>query len=417
MKKTTYNQRLAQWRMKLLNKQANTHQSLNTTGWYKTRCMPPPLHEGKSEIWHCTKYQYVRSNKLIKMKCKLCKTNDLDNTGAHYLTESIIRSAVSEEGKKGRDNEIMFSASISNFGQNFIGRNIKPEKIKEIKGHDITEEELADNENMLIDFELVCRPCEKKFNPIETHFITEILRNKIEANTSEKQLHLNENAYKATLLFLLVNVWRTSASVKPHFKLKDKYEEELRELINSIQNKKIDQMIGELNFETGILSKTRFALYYFNQTSGKKSENQIALTSDTTPHIMIINQFVFLIFFDYPTKFDRPSQLADLTSKNTINKLIKGQPTTLTIQYTSDDIRKKTINRMIKEQIRSLTKQVNYKIKTVHLEMYGFEAHESLYRAIKSAISKLPKDQINRHSINNIIVNNILLCGEYYNNM
>src|SRR5690606_10189495 len=102
----------------------------------------------------------------------------------------------------------------------------------------------------------------------------------------------------------LINIWRTSASTKPHFKIKGECEEELRKLINSIVNKKIDQILGELDFETGILSKTRFASYYLNQTTGEKSENQISLTSDTFPHIMIINQLVFLVFFEYPTKFD-----------------------------------------------------------------------------------------------------------------
>lgn len=288
------------------------------------------------------------------MKCKLCETNELDRTGAHYITESITRTAVSESGKKGRDNEIMYSLSISTLGENFIGRNIDEEKIKEIKGREMTEGDLNQNENMLIDFELVCRPCEKKFNPIETHFITEILRKKIEPSLSKKEIELDENDYKATLLFLMINVWRTSASTKPHFKIKGEWEEGLREIINSIQNKKIDQIIGELNFDEGILSKTRFAFYYLNQTTGEKSENQISLTSDTIPHIMILNQLVFLIFFEYPVKYERPSLLADLTSKSKITNLIYGQPRTLRIKYSNDDNRKNTISRIINEQIKSL---------------------------------------------------------------
>jgi len=113
------------------------------------------------------------------MKCKLCETNDLDNTGAHFITESIARSAISKKGSKGRDNEIFYSFSVSTLGKSFIGRNINEDKVKEIKGRALTQEELDNNENMLIDFNLVCRSCENKFNPIETHFITEILRKKI----------------------------------------------------------------------------------------------------------------------------------------------------------------------------------------------------------------------------------------------
>jgi len=137
------------------------------------------------------------------MKCKLCESNDLDNTGSHYITESIARTAVSEEGKKGRDNEIMYSFSISTLGQKFIGRNICADKIQELNGREMSDEEIEENENMLIDFNLVCRSCEKKFNPIETSFITEILRSKIEKHITESLLELDDRDYKVKSISVL----------------------------------------------------------------------------------------------------------------------------------------------------------------------------------------------------------------------
>lgn len=348
------------------------------------------------------------------MKCNLCKSNELDNTGSHYITESVARTAVSEEGKKGRDNEIMFSFSISTLGQNFIGRNINEEKIMELNGRAMTDAELAENENMLIDYNLVCRPCEKKFNPIETKFITNVLRSKIEKNSTESSLVLDENDYKVTLLFLLINIWRTSASSKPHYKIKGEYEEEIRIIIDQIEEDKIENIIDKIDFKSGLLSKIRFATYYLNQTTGQNSENQISITSDTNPHILILNQLVFLVFFEYPTNFEKPSLVSNFTSKNKIKTLLKGQPELLKVSYVSDEKRQKTLISIAKSQVKSLIKQVNYIVKTVHLELYGFEANREIYKATKSEISQLPREQLNLHSINLIIAKYLMLSGEYY---
>lgn len=348
------------------------------------------------------------------MKCKLCEVNNLDNTGAHYITESIARSAVSEDNTAGRDNEIMYSLSIATLGKNFIGRKINEEKIREIKGQEMTDKELAENENMMIDYELVCRACENKFNPIETYFISYILRKQIEVNTEGIETELNKFDYKVTLLFVIINIWRTSASIKTHFKIKGEYEEELRILIDKISDKSIDKIIESLDFENGILNKIRLASYYLNQDNGKKSENQISITSDSNPITLILNQIVFLVFFDLNEKFKRTALIADFTSKNKMIELTKSQPNSLKIRYVSDLNRKRTLSRIVNHQIKELTNQINYIIKTVHLELYGFEAHKDIYKATKSAIGKIPDGELNIYTINRIIAEYLLLSGEYY---
>jgi len=348
------------------------------------------------------------------MKCKLCETNDLDNTGAHFITESIARSAISERGSKGRDNEIFYSFSVSTLGKSFIGRNINEDKVKEIKGRVLTQEELVGNENMLIDFNLVCRSCENKFNPIETHFIAEILRKKIETNINEKEIELDEYDYRTTLLFLIINLWRTSASEKTHYKLNGIIEEELRTIINQIQRKPIDETLSEIDFSSGILSSIKFATYYLVHTDGDKTENQICLSSDTVPHTFIINQVVFLIFYEYPITYRRDKVLSEITSKSKINKTIVAQPDSMIVRCVNNKKRLKTLNIIAKEQVKALSKKVNYIIKKTHLSIYGFEAHRDIYVATKNEISKLPKEDLNQHSINAITAKYLLLSGEYY---
>jgi len=348
------------------------------------------------------------------MKCKLCNTNDLDNTGSHFITESVARSAVSDDGKKGRNNEIMHSLSIATLGQTFIGREISPEKIEEIKGRKMTDDEIAENENMLIDFNLVCHSCEKKFNPIETEFVTKVLRKKIEKQKDLKYIDLGEKDFKITLLFLIINLWRTSASSKPHFKLSGNNEEVLRQILDDFKEVKIDKILEEIDFTNPLLTGIRFATLYLKNDKGLKSENQIALSSDTKPNFIIINQIAFVVFYEPTRKYDLPQLLKPLTSKNQVNKMTSCQPRKLLIKTVNNKKRLAAIKKTGKSQIKSLDKQIEYIIKAAHLKMYGFEPHRDVYRGTIKAISKIPKKKLNLYEINRVIAIHLHLSGEYY---
>jgi len=162
------------------------------------------------------------------------------------------------------------------------------------------------------------------------------------------------------------------------------------------------------------MSTIKFATYYLIHNEGDKTENQICISSDTVPHTLIINQVVFLIFYDYPIKYKRDKILSEITSKHKINKTIIATPGSMKVRYVSNNRRIKTLNIIVKEQVKALSKQVNYIIKKTHLSMYGFEAHRDIYIATKNEISKLPKEDLNQHSINTIMAKYLLLSGEYY---
>jgi hypothetical protein len=350
----------------------------------------------------------------MKPKCKLCKKNELDNTGAHFITESLVRSAVSADNTIGRDNEIMYSLSTESIGNIFIGRKIDETKVKELKGRELTDQEIEENKNMLVDYNLVCRNCENKFNPIETYFITDILRNKIEKQTEGKEVELFEFDSKVTLLFLIINLWRTSTSKKTKFKIDDGIEEDLRIVINSITQNKIVEIIENLNYQEGILSNIKIATYYLEHYSGKKSANQISLTSETIPISLILNQIAFLVFFEFTFKFKRPANLSDLTSKKDIIALTKFQPNKIKIRIINDLRRKKLFQSIGNYQIKTFKDQMISVIKLLHYEMYGFDPHHDLIRATKLEISELPINELNILSINKIIAKNLIVCGEYY---
>jgi len=285
-------------------------------------------------------------------KCKVCKVNDLDNTGAHVITESLVRPTISEEGSKGRDNEILYSLSGRNFGKRFIGRKISEEKVLELQGGALTEQQLAQNSNPILDCNLVCRSCENKFNPIETFFMQDT-KSKIE-NCENDQLVLNSKHYQVTLLFLVINMWRLAESESKEFVLSNEVKEDLRELIDKLEKKSIDEVLSDVDFKTGILSKIRFSLIYMTHDSGYKSANTIALGSNAVPLFMVLGQFVFIVFIVFEKKGDYKisSLICEITSKNKIRKQIVRQPEELVIDYISD-LKRQDLNVSIRLTTRS----------------------------------------------------------------
>lgn len=173
----------------------------------------------------------------MNTKCKLCKVNDLEDVGSHIFTESIIRTALNEDGfTKRADKELMFEISVNKVGLDFFGSAIQPEKIQEITGKPVTEEQIAGNENELINKKLVCRECENKFNPIETAFAQEIYSKIVKKSNSDlKKDTCNYIAFEdkklIALQFVIINVWRASASNYDNWKLTDDQEEYLRRTV------------------------------------------------------------------------------------------------------------------------------------------------------------------------------------------
>ncbi|MBK8056132.1 MAG: hypothetical protein IPK35_23385 [Saprospiraceae bacterium] len=346
-------------------------------------------------------------------KCKLCKVNDLDNTGAHVITESLVRPTISEEGSKGRDNEILYSLSGRNFGKRFIGRKISEEKILELQGDALTEQQLVENSNPILDYNLVCRSCENKFNPIETFFMQDT-KSKIE-NCENIQLVLNSKHYQVTLLFIVINMWRLAESDSKEFVLPDEVKEDLRVLIEKLEKKSIDEVLGDIDFSTGSLSKIRFSMMYMRHDSGNKSANTIALGSNAEPLFMVLGQLVFTVFFDFDKigNYKIPSLICEITSKNKIRKQILRQPEELIIQYISDFKRLALNKKIFRHEIKYFWANVNNITRKCHIKFYKCLPTIDVFKYVHHEIRKLPRG-FELSDVDEIIARVIMDCGVYY---
>ena len=77
------------------------------------------------------------------MTCKLCKQKEADKKNTHYLTDSIIRSCLNEDGVNVREKGYMFEVSNSTPFIDFnFQRETSQNSILEALGREPTEEEI-----------------------------------------------------------------------------------------------------------------------------------------------------------------------------------------------------------------------------------------------------------------------------------
>ena len=109
-------------------------------------------------------------------KCCLCRQNNANQTGSHILPFSLIKEAVNQEGKISRDFEIAYSMSKNEFDENYFGRNVTPEKIKEEVGKEMTDKDVSQNINPFIKDNFLCSFCEKRLEKLESLFASSVLK-------------------------------------------------------------------------------------------------------------------------------------------------------------------------------------------------------------------------------------------------
>ena len=104
--------------------------------------------------------------------CALCPIREADKTGSHMVSNLLTAVTFSFDGKTKRDREIVELYHINNPEDNAIyyGSQVTPEKIAEDLGHEITDEELEKNTNLLCYDNIFCYQCENRFGVLETTY-------------------------------------------------------------------------------------------------------------------------------------------------------------------------------------------------------------------------------------------------------
>lgn len=220
------------------------------------------------------------------MICKLCQAKEANQTGSHIFTLKLVSVCTNVEGDSVRDKELMFGISQSGKTDLYIGRAVKPDKIKEVKGRDLTDDEIENNINRIVRDNVFCTDCEKLFGKVESTFsdtLNEIrLRGRLEFKS---KLEIR--------LFFFIQAWRASICSYNGWKLTEKFEELLRILIFE-GCKQFDQGISQDIIEK-ILSIPIIVTYLETQ-SGCETTNVILIPDNKKPFLLFLCDLCLQLF-------------------------------------------------------------------------------------------------------------------------
>lgn len=347
-------------------------------------------------------------------KCKLCLTNDLEDVGSHIFPDSLIRTAIYIDGKvqdgkaKRGDYEAIFEIGETHANLEFFGASVLPEKREDILGKPQTSEEIEKpKKNPLIDTKLVCRSCERLFNPVETEFNSKIyskIRDKklpIKTENSVSYVPLKKDSYILCLLLTLINVWRASASKNNLWKINVDVEESIRDFLHKSLKKDISSTIEAAKLNLGIVNRLNFTLHFTEQTKGKSSENAIFIDDSTNPYMIVTNQLITLFSESNFDTLQPPKIISNVVSRDSIQTLIEAYPEELRIQYLSNEERMQLLNNFYQRQASKIMKNALEMYVETSQKMLGVFPDESKQEYLKDKIRGLADLKIG-YTIENI---------------
>lgn len=235
--------------------------------------------------------------------CKLCKKKPANQTGSHIFSFFLIKGAVNEKGEVHRDKEILFGISPTNFIDTYFGRSINPEKIEEVKGRELTDEEIEKNKNPFTIDNLVCRDCEKRFGSVETYFKDKVY-DKLITNDFKEETDKRGTAIKICegvdnrmiRLFIYLHIWRAAAARYNDWKIKPKEEEELRQILDEHLGMTQEETIKLVEDSEAQFSHLPLIVTYVETEEGRETENAILIDRSKMPYCLIMNDIVVQFF-------------------------------------------------------------------------------------------------------------------------
>lgn len=221
------------------------------------------------------------------MLCALCQVNQANKKNTHYLTDSIIRSCLNEDGSNVREKGFYFNMSSQTPYVNFnFQRGTSIQHLEQALGRLPTYEEIEKAKKIPFSVDHVfCSECEEIFTSIETPFIERILP-RFRANDHEETEDIAFDELKIVKMFFYLQVWRT-AICEETFKIDSSVMEDLRSAI-----------INYTQLTADDLPKFPIQITYLNVTGEEinYTSNLVGSTNDRNPNIIIMNDFVIQFF-------------------------------------------------------------------------------------------------------------------------
>jgi len=245
--------------------------------------------------------------------CKLCCEGKLPAKESHLFSEMLIKETVNMPGRANinkKNYELLFTISPFKGVDLFFGRSATQGFLDYIQRDELTEEEVEElkkMENPLTDKNLVCAKCEDSFSPVESNFKSiydKMLADSIgDSRNDFFSISADENNWIE--LFILMNIWRTSASDKLEWKLDDTDHTCLTELMyNTFYNSNSETVIQnfiEAKEKYGCLQTLCFFIEEERIDPENPNQNFIFCDKSTNPYLIVVNR---LIIFISPNNFD-----------------------------------------------------------------------------------------------------------------
>jgi hypothetical protein len=244
---------------------------------------------------------------IAECSCKLCCTGELPGKESHLFSEMLIKETVNMPGKANynrKNHELLFTISPLEGVDLFFGRNATQGFLDYTKIDELTDEEVEEfkaKENPLTDKYLVCSKCEDSFNPVENNF-KKIYDNIIANTNNEPQkdfFEVSESEKNWIDLFILMNIWRTSASDKYKWNLDDNNHTCLTELMyHTFVGSTTDTIIQR--FQEGkekynCLQTLCFFIKEERIDPENPNQNFIFCNKSIDPYLLVVNRLIIFI--------------------------------------------------------------------------------------------------------------------------
>jgi hypothetical protein len=229
-------------------------------------------------------------------KCNLCSQNDADKSGSHIISDFILRSMLVDDNTSTRSEKII-SNRIDSIGTDlFLGRGIQQEKVNELIGRDLTDEDLSKNINHYTVDNILCSNCEKRLSHLESLFKENIFDSIKKHRTLNNGIELppeNTNTFK---LFWLSIIWRCSIIKFDTFRLDSKSESKLGRLLDSSLGNSLKET-KELIERNGInINREVLGVLFVKEFDDYLTNIVFCNPFLKTPYVLVLNDFYIFYY-------------------------------------------------------------------------------------------------------------------------
>lgn len=234
------------------------------------------------------------------MKCKLCKDNNASSIASHIFTHSFIKPMINPVDESRRGYGTSLKLSSSKFLEIFFERRVNNERVNEVLGRELTDEEIDNLVDHYAVKYILCTTCESKLERIENYFNENVFNDLFnlqiprEKTGNDQIVHTVEGVDNNIVrLFFYSMIWRASITTFADFKLKKKEEEKIRSLLNKCLQLDIQETINcanNFNVEIRSYPLMLFTTKFFCDITS----NLIHIDKSKVPYFLCVNEYIII---------------------------------------------------------------------------------------------------------------------------